>query len=429
MSDTSAKEKEPCTESPIIKESSVLPPEGGTRGWLCVVGAFLGIFCTFGFLNAIGVFQTNYQETTLHEYNPSDISWIFATQLALMWAPGPIFGRIIDTYGPAPVLYPCSFLCVFSLCMTSLASQYYQIYLAQGLGFGIGAGGVFTTCIVCVGQWFVRRRALAAGVAVAGSSFGGVIFPIFFQGVMERVGFNGAVRYTALMIGILMAASCFLVNARLPRKKWDWETKWFDWSLFKEREFALFTTGAFFTMWTIFAPLNFLPSMALDQGFSSSLAFYLISIINTTSMLGRIIPPYFADKVGSFNVITLSAGMTGVSMLALWLPFNYHSSHAGLIVFALAYGFCSGAFVSLMMPCVAKAGNIETLGRRFGTFQIVMAISNLTGLPTTGAILDRQGGHEYSGLQIFSGASAVLGSLILVAATYFLGKTKGSRKV
>lgn len=66
--------------------------------------------------------------------------------------------------------------------------------------------------------------------------------------------------------------------------------------------------------------------------------------------------------------------MSGVVMLALWLPFNYHSSHAGLIVFALAYGFFSGAFVSLLMPCVAKAGTIQTLGRRFGTFQIVMSI-------------------------------------------------------
>jgi hypothetical protein len=91
-------------------------------------------------------------------------------------------------------------------------------------------------------------------------------------------------------------------------------------------------------------------------------------------VFGRTIFPYYADRIGSFNVVTMSAGMSGVCMLALWLPFNSRHSHAGLIVLALAYGLFSGALVSLLMPCVAKAGDIATLGRRFGTFQMVMAL-------------------------------------------------------
>jgi hypothetical protein len=206
--------------------------------------------------------------------------------------------------------------------------------------------------------------------------------------------------------------------------------------------------------------------MALDQGFTPSLALYLLSIVkyvsaapvlrihlsaadlrtSATSIFGRIIPPYFADHFGSFNVVTICTRMSGVSILALWLPFCYHKSHAGVIIFALAYGFFSGAVVSLLMPCMAKAGSIETLGQRFGTFQIIISLryklqasfhfmfdadvrSNLTGLPTMGAILVRQSGHDYSGLAIFSGVSCIVGSVILVWATYFLGKTKGTWKV
>lgn len=94
---------------------------------------------------------------------------------------------------------------------------------------------------------------------------------------------------------------------------------------------------------------------------------------SATSIPGRFFPSWLADRVGHFNVITICAFLTGGSMLTLWLPFNYHHSRAGTIVFALVYGLVSGAFISLIMPCVFKLGSLETLGQRFGTFQIVIS--------------------------------------------------------
>jgi hypothetical protein len=76
-----------------------------------------------------------------------------------------------------------------------------------------------------------------------------------------------------------------------------------------------------------------------------------------------------------FNVFTVVSFFTGATVLGLWVPWNYFPHEAGILVFALVYGFVSGAVVSIVMPCVAKAGSIETLGRRFGTFQIIIGVA------------------------------------------------------
>lgn len=323
----------------------------------------------------IGVFQTVYEESTLSSYSSSEISWIFALQLALMWLPGPFFGRIVDTYGPIPLLWPSAALCVFGLGMTSLSTKYYQIILAQGLVFGIGAGGVFTTAFICVGQWFSRRRGLAIGITSAGSSLGGVVFPPMLNELTVKVGLAGAVRYTMLLVAICLVVACALVRSRLPRKPWNPNFKWFHPYLFKQPLFLLYCIGAFLVWWGLWGPFDFLSLMAQNAGFDTSLAFYLISIVNAASIPGRIIPAYFGDKYGHFNLLTICSAATGISMLALWLPFNYHPSKAGIIIFAIVFGFVSGAVVSLVMPCVAKTGTLDTLGQRFGTFQTVIGVA------------------------------------------------------
>lgn len=56
------------------------------------------------------------------------------------------------------------------LFMVSIAdrSKYYQLYLSQGLGMGIGAGLIYVPTMALQGQHWRARRALAMGVVVCG---------------------------------------------------------------------------------------------------------------------------------------------------------------------------------------------------------------------------------------------------------------------
>jgi MCP family monocarboxylic acid transporter-like MFS transporter 10 len=96
----------------------------------------------------------------------------------------------------------------------------------------------------------------------------------------------------------------------------------------------------------------------------------------------------------------------------MWLPIEFHHSLGGLVVFALFFGFFSGAFVSLITPCLVEVagGHTHDLGAMLGTYFAIVAIASLTGLPIQGAI---SAGHNLMGLIVFSGITILAGSAIL----------------
>lgn len=56
-------------------------PDGGREAWLVVFGGFLALFCSFGLVNCIGVFQQYYVNGPLSDYSESTISWIPSLQV------------------------------------------------------------------------------------------------------------------------------------------------------------------------------------------------------------------------------------------------------------------------------------------------------------------------------------------------------------
>lgn len=70
----SEKGVEPASTQPV-------PPDGGATAWLVVLGAWCTAFCSFGWLNSIGVFQQYYQKVLLNDMSSSTVSWIPSLQI------------------------------------------------------------------------------------------------------------------------------------------------------------------------------------------------------------------------------------------------------------------------------------------------------------------------------------------------------------
>jgi MFS family permease len=124
------------------------------------------------------------------------------------------------------------------------------------------------------------------------------------------------------------------------------------------------------------------------------------------STFGRIIPAYFGDRYGVFNVMILNTALCGIFVLAVWLPSH---SNAPIIVFSILYGFVSGCTLSIIPAMVASISDIRKLGARVGSLYAMSAVGALIGSPIGGAIVNRQNGG-FSGLVTFSGVALLIGT-------------------
>ena len=71
------------------------------------------------------------------------------------------------------MLYVGNFLVVLGIMMLSLCTEYWQVFLAQGICMGLGAGLLYIPSLALVSIWFDRKRALAMGVVMSGIAVGG----------------------------------------------------------------------------------------------------------------------------------------------------------------------------------------------------------------------------------------------------------------
>lgn len=100
------------------------------------------------------------------------------------------------------------------------------------------------------------------------------------------------------------------------------------------------------------------------------MAFYVLAVMNGGGVLGRIAPAYLSDTIGRFNLLTPCAFLSGLLCLVFWL---FAKSLVSLMLFAALYGFFSGAFISVITPCVAQISDIRQIGIRIGMLYSIIS--------------------------------------------------------
>lgn len=187
------------------------------------------------------------------------------------------------------------------------------------------------------------------------------------------IGFGWGVRAAGFLTTGLLVVACLLLTTRLPTRKGTILKL----GAYKDPSFTLYVLGASFVMLGLYCPMFYIESYSIKHGVDPDFAFYSLSILNAASMFGRIIPNWLADTYGPLTILFPNCVLSGV-LIFCWLPMA--KSEAGLVVFALLFGFTSGAYVSTMPACVAvMTEDMSEIGVRIAMAFLGISLAALVG--------------------------------------------------
>ncbi|KAH8647780.1 major facilitator superfamily domain-containing protein [Xylariales sp. PMI_506] len=394
--------------------------EGGTRAWLVVLGCWCISVVSFGYINSFGVYETFYQENFLADYSADDIAWIGSLQAFLQFAMTILSGPLTDRFGAMVMVLPFSVLLVLAMMLTSLCTELYQFVLCQGILVGLSSGFMFTPALSIVGHYFHRRRAFAMGLASTGSPIGGIIYPVIMSNLLppnSTIGFPWAQRVCAFLTLALVSVAAVTIRPAQSggRRKGSLLLP----EAFRNPTYSLQAIGLFLVILGLWTPYFYLAEYGIAYGMSTNVSSYLFALLNGGSLLGRLAAAFLAQRLGQFNLLSGAGVFAGVLMFC-WLKIF---STAGLIVFALLYGWMSGVVIAMMMSTIAHtADHPSKIGTYVGMAVFVISFAGLAGTPITGALIERFSG--YTQAIVFSSTVIIAGGAFLVAARYFYAPTK-----
>lgn len=243
----------------------------------------------------------------------------------------------------------------------------------------------------------------------ANSLAGGLIYPIIFRQVVQKVNFAWAVRtmaFLSLSLGIISNATA---RNRVPAKA---TRGLFDPAFFHNPAILLFASACCVAFAGLYVPAYYIGIYSLSIGGSENAAFYLVAAMQAGSILGRVGPGYFADRTGPLNMF-IPACLAAGTLTLCWLGID---NVAGLFVFAVLYGAAFGLALAMAAMCILSLlkGQMAKFGTTLGMCLFFSSPGVLVGGPITGAIL--HDGGNFAGVQTFSGCIIILAGLLAFAA-------------
>ncbi len=376
-------------------------------GWRIAAASFIILFVIVGIVYySFPVFYAPLIDT--FGWSRTEVTAGFFYSLLLV---GPVFGIsagfLIDRYGTKRILLygllsaGAAFLGFFW--MQSL-SAYYLFYFLQTIGY-VSAGPIPNQ--VLISHWFARMRGRAMGLAYVGAGVGGAIAPVLAQFLIRNFGWRSAMlSLSAGIFLVLVPVTLVLVKNRpselgmhpdgapaapavraeaavtSPVKLRD---------AMRTRAFWMILAGSTLSIGAVGGIVQHLQLFLRDQGFEAYRAARIASFLLISSIVGRIMMGYMADRFQKRHVLLAAFLMVGCS-----IPLLYCVRVPNVIyVFAFVFGFGMGADYMLIPLTTAQCFGVASLGRLMGVILTSDAIGQAFAPVLVGKIFDVRRSYDW----------------------------------
>jgi len=152
-----------------------------------------------------------------HHWGTSAIQVAFSIFIVTETWLVPLEGWLVDKFGPRPVVAGGAICAGLAWVMNAYATTLPELYVAAVIA-GIGAGGVYGTCVGNALKWFPDKRGLAAGLTAAGFGAGAAITVIPIANMIHSAGYEKAFLTFGILQGVAMfVLALLLVKPRAPK--------------------------------------------------------------------------------------------------------------------------------------------------------------------------------------------------------------------
>ena len=401
-------------------------------GWAIVSISFF-ILSTYGLFFAYGVFFKPIME--VFGWNRAQTSFAFTLFMATYASTAIPAGWLFDRYGPRIPLFLSAILIGTGFVLCSYTKQLWHLWVFFGIIAAAGHGAVYVVPVSTIMRWFLDKRGLAVGIAVAGLGAGISAVPP----IAERLIFFYDWRTAFIILGLAYAIIHFIgsvVLRKTPENKGlkphgvhrlevkersrdrisppGEEAGLTVWEALKTSSFWMlyFSILLAFASETL-AMVHVVP-YALDMGIRSTIAAGSMTALGVGSMVGRIVIGALSDRIGRKKTLGAAYLFQGlVTFCLLWTK-----NTVSLYLVMTIMGFSFGGWASVFPILAGEYFGFKHMGKILATIINSAAFSGVLGPFLAGYIFDATGSYRWA---------FIIGGLICLSAflmSFFISPAK-----